>query len=161
MFINTDAIQATSNWYYWSSQQTACSARGADILILNLFYISPVFGEPRRRGARQPRAADRTGGDRESRALADGIAEPAGRRLRRRVGEAQQPLLRHHQSELRPEARGGRHRLPGAAEPVLRAEDVRAAQLAAQEQHQLLLGAAGVADERGGRGRGSADRRSW
>jgi hypothetical protein len=119
-----------------------------------------VFDEHGGRGARQSLPTDREGGDRQPGALAHGVAEPADRRLRRRLGEAQPALLRHNQPLVRPEARGGGHRLPGAALALLRPEDLRASQLPAQEQHQLLLGPAGQPDERrrdgggGGRGRG-------
>lgn len=119
-------------------------------LTSSICFPRTVLGESRGRGPRQPRATDREGRDREPGPLADGVAESAGGRLRRRLREEEQPVLRDHQPQLRPETRGGRHRVPGAAEPVLSPEDLRAAQFAAQEQHQLLLGPAGVADERGG-----------
>lgn len=109
----------------------------------------PVLGEHGRRGAGQPLPADRARRDSEPGEVAHGVAESAHRRLRRRLGEAQQSVLRDYKSILRPEAGGGRRRLPGSALALLRSEDLRASQLAEKEQHKLLLGPVSGPNERG------------
>lgn len=72
-----------------------------------------VLGEHGRRGAGQPLPADRARRDSEPGEVTDGVAEPAHRRLRRRLGEAEQSFLRDNKPVLRPEAGGGRRSLPG------------------------------------------------
>lgn len=91
-----------SRRYSYTKQPVLCS----DPILTD---SSLVLAEPGGRGQGQPRAADREGGDRQLGPLAHGQPQSAGPRLQRRQRETEQPLLRHHQPQLRLEAGGRRH----------------------------------------------------
>lgn len=68
-----------------------------------------VLRQPGGRGAGQPHADDRAGRDCQPSAVTDGITEPAWYRLHGCQRKEEQPVLRHHQSQLWSQAWGRWH----------------------------------------------------